>query len=356
MFLVLGLPRSRTYWLSKFLSYRDYECGHEEARYLRSFDDAKIWLNRDFRGSSETAVAPFWRLIFKTNPNLKVVVVRRPVSEVVASTLALDMNGVGSFDAELLANEMIKLDRKLAQIERRVPNVLSVQFCDLNGARTARAVFEHCLPYPFDAGWWARLVNLNLQCNMRELVRYRLAYRDQLDRVIAIASRLSKAQMMVREPKSHDGVTFQQEEFDDWERDGASLFEQHCIEVGESPDNWKNKNIPLMRRLYKSGYLQITTARCNGKMFGYLAAILSPSLEAVDLIMGTHTTFYVSKEIPGLGLKLQRASVAALKAKGAGEIFFHEGIRGAGPRMGVIYERLGAQKFGRLYRLECDGV
>ena len=30
-FIVFAMPRSRSYWLSRFLSYEGWHCGHEEA-------------------------------------------------------------------------------------------------------------------------------------------------------------------------------------------------------------------------------------------------------------------------------------------------------------------------------------
>ena len=356
MFLILALPRSRTFWISKFLSYREYECGHEEARYLRSIEDAKIWITQERRGSSETSISSFWRLIHKANPNLRIVTVRRPVSEVVKSVMAIDIKGDGEWNEEKLTKNMMALDAKLSQIERRLPNVLSVNFHDLDKESVVKNVFEHCLPYAFDKSWWLSLASQNLQCNMRSLVHYVFTYRQSLDRMVKTATQMSRSQMMVRPPKLYDGVTIQQEKFDDWERDGVPLFQAHCVEVGESPDNWKNKNIPLMRKLYDVGALQITTARCNGRMFGYLAAILNPSLESGSLLSGLHMTFYVSKDMPGLGLKLQRASVVALRQRGVGEVFFHEGIRGDGPRIGVLYKRMGAKEFGKFYRMEFKGA
>jgi hypothetical protein len=356
MFLVLGLPRSRTFWLSKFLSYGDFECGHEEARYLRTPEDVKIWLNQDHRGSAETSVAAFWRWGIEINPSLRVVVVRRPVGEVVDSLMALDMDGICRFDADKLTKNMARYDAKLRQITRRLPNALSVEFGDLNDEKTVKDIFEFCLPYRFDCEWWKSLAKKDLQCSMRALMRYAAANRAPIDRMVKTAAHLSRAQLMSKQPKSSEGVTFQQEPFDDWERDGVPLFEAHCAEVGESPDNWRNKNIPLMRKLYGAGALQITTARCNGRMFGYVAAVMSPSLERRNLVSGFHTTFYVAKEMPGIGLKLQRASVAALRAKGCGEVFFHEGVRADGPRMGTFYKRMGAREFGHLHRLEFNGV
>ena len=316
-------------------------------------DDVKIWLTQEWRGSAETALAPFWRL-HTINPSLRIVTVRRPVAEIVKSLLAIDLSGVGAFSAPALEKNIARLDAKLTQLERRLPNVVSVKFHDLGNEETVRAIFAHCLPYAFDKEWWLLLRDQNLQCNMRAITRYAIAYKEPLQRMAATAAHQCRAQIMLKPPKSREGVTIQQETFADWERDGVRLFEAHCVEVGESPDNWKNKNAPLMRKLYEAGALQITTARSNGRMFGYLVAIISPSLEKTNLLCGVHTTFYVSKDMPGLSLKLQRASIAAMSQKGVTQFVFHQGVRAEGPRMDVLYRRLGAEEFGHLFRLNLD--
>lgn len=356
MFLILALPRSRTYWLSKLLTYGDYECGHEEVRHLRSIDDAKIWMAQEFRGSAETALAPFWRLIARANPDLRVVVIRRPVEEVVKSMMALDLRGIFALDRDKLRKHMTYLDGKLEQLSKRMPNVLSVDFHDLKEGETVKDIFEHCLPYPFDLAWWHKLRPQNLQCNMRHLMREMVAYREPLDRVAKTAASLSRAQVHAKAPISSEGVTFQEESFEAWVRDGVGLFEEHLIAVGEAPDNWKNKNLPLFKMMYEAGYMQITTARSNGRMFGYLVTVLNPSLEERGAFSGLNTMFYVSKDMPGIGVKLQRASVAGLQARGAKAAVFYEGIRGSGPRLGALYRRLGAQEMGKLYRVEFEGI
>jgi GNAT superfamily N-acetyltransferase len=191
---------------------------------------------------------------------------------------------------------------------------------------------------------------------MRALARYVIAYREPMEKMAKMAAARSRSQILVRPPQSSEGVTFQQESFGAWVRDGKRLFAEHLVEVGEAPDNWKNKDLPLMKMMYDAGYMQITTARANGRMFGYLMAVLNPSLEVRGEFTGLHNTFYVSKDMPGIGVRLQRASLDALKARGARAALFYAGIRGDGPRMGALYRRLGAEEFGSLYRLELDNA
>ena len=272
MFIVYALPRSRSYWLSRFLSYGEWTCGHDELRHARSLDDVKAWFQQPNTGTVETAAAPWWRLV---RPDVRVVVLRRPVAEVMASLDRAGMH-VGA-EAERV---VLRLDRKLTQIEQRVPGVLSVSYAELGTEAGCAAVFEHCLPYKHDADWWAAMAPVNLQCNMASLVRYYAAYREPLHRLAKTAKHAILAGMAGREPKETDGLTIREETFEQSFDDAGQLFAEHCVEVGEVPDNFQRKNLPLLRKMASIGALCIMTARSNGRMFGYLVSVIAPSLES----------------------------------------------------------------------------
>ncbi|CAB4202520.1 hypothetical protein UFOVP1366_31 [uncultured Caudovirales phage] len=348
-FVVFALPRSRTAWLSRFLTYGDWMCGHEELRHTRSLDDVTAWFSQPNIGASETAAASWWRLLDRFAPGARVLIVRRPVSEVVNSMI--NIPGL-SFDRAALERAMSKLDRKLDQIEARCANVLSVKFNDLNDETVCAAAFEHCLPHTHDHEHWARLAPMNIQIDMPALTRYVQAYLPALNKVAAIAKHQTLAAMATRKPMEPEGITFQTETFDDWLDGGAKLFDDHLVAVGETPGNWQNKNIGLMQRLYEVGAMQIMTARCNGRMFGYLMTLVAPSLASEDWTTATHTTFYADPEFPGLGLKLQRAALRALKERGVDEVFLEAGQRGSGPRLSMLYKRLGALDYSHVYRMQ----
>lgn len=348
-FVVLSLPRSRSAWLSDFLTYGDWMCGHEELRHMRSLDDVTAWFSQPNIGTAETAGAPWWRLLDRFAPGARILIVRRPVNEVVDSLMRLP--GL-SFDRAATERLMTLLDRKLDQIEARMPNVLSVKFDDLNTEATCAAVFEHCLPYKHDHDHWAERADTNIQINMPAMMRHYQAYRPAMEKLAAIAKHQTLAAMHTREPIEPGGVTFQTETFDGWLAGAEKLFDDHLVTVGEAPGNWQNKNLDLMRRIHDAGAMQIMTARCNGRMFGYLMTLVAPSLVSDDLTTATHTTFYASPEFPGLGMKLQRAALKSLKERGVDEVFFEAGQRGSGPRLSVLYKRLGALDHGQVYRMQ----
>jgi hypothetical protein len=355
-FFVLALPRSRTAWLSRFLTYREWICGHEELRHVRSLEDAKSWLSQPFTGSAETAGAPFWRLLPRFAPEARVIVVRRPVDQVVASLLRLDTMGAGAFDPVRLERAMRRLDAKLDQVAARWPRAIEVGFAELEREDVCARVFEHCLPYPHDPKWWGLLANVNLQASMAGLMRYMTAFGPQMQRVSLQAKQAMLSDLAIRPSAPIEGVEFSVEPFETFYRDCQELFAEHLCEVGESPLAYSEKNLELMNFLDKGGGMQILVARCNGKPFGYLMSELSPSRERRDLVSAVHTGFFASKAIPGLGLKMQREALRVLKSRGVGEVWFRAGPRGDGPRMGTLYRRLGAADDGALYRLNLQGA
>lgn len=190
-FIIFGLPRSRTAWLSRFLTYGDVICGHEQIALMRGLDDARALFADPRRGTAETAAAPWWRLLPRYAPNARVVVVRRPVNDVLDSLLSI--RGC-TFDAAALRDVLLGLDSKLSQIEARLP-CLSVSFAGLENEQTCADVFEYCLPYAHDHEHWARLASRNIQVNVPELMAYIEANRAALESVAWAAKYQILAQM-----------------------------------------------------------------------------------------------------------------------------------------------------------------
>lgn len=346
-FIIYALPRSRTYWLSKYLAYGQWKCGHEELRHIRGLDDIKSLLDMPGYGSAETAAAPWWRLIQQMRPDIKTVLIRRPIDQVISS---LNATGI-PFNQPKLAEQMRRMDAKLDQIEARVPSAISVSFADLNHEEVCARIFEHCTGLPHDPKWFSMMSGLRLTCDLDALMRYFQAHLPQLERV----GRLAKQRMLAKISAGRivsEGMTYQQEPFDTFLKDGKHLFERHLVEVGEAPTAWEEKNLELMRVLEKLGALYVTTARSNGKMFGYLMSIITPALDHQTKRDGIHTLFYASPDAPGIGLKLQRASIEFLRGKGVDQVSFRSGPRGSGEKVSALFRRLGAQDAGHMFILD----
>ena len=347
-FVVLALPRSRTFWTSRFLSYGGWHCGHEECLRLRSLADVRSWLAQPLTGTVETAAAPFWRLLLRLRPDTRIALIRRPVAEVTESLLAQL-----PFDPPALMTQMRRLDAKLDQIEQRCPGVLSVSYAELATEAGCAELFEHCLPFQHDPLWWQRLAGVHLQIDLAAMLRYCQAHQAQLNKMAATARHRIMADMATNVSRETDGVTFQTEPYTEaLLHEGLPLLKEHLVLMDQSPDDWDKRNLPLYQSLQNLGALHCMTARCNGRLFGYLVSIVAPSLDRRDRTEAMHTIFFASPAIRNLGMKLQRAAVADLKACGVSDVFMRTGVRTVdAPRLGAIYRRLGASAMGEMYRL-----
>lgn len=174
-FIILSLPRSRTFWLSKFLTYGGWHCGHDELRHVRTLADVNSWLSQPFTGTVETAAAPFWRLI---PSNVRIVIVRRPVEQVVDSMMA--SMSAGTFDCGSMTRLMRRQNAKLTQVAERTKCV-QIGFEQLSNETACRELFEYCLPYDFDREWWRNISSINLQISMPEFMRYIISHKPQID-------------------------------------------------------------------------------------------------------------------------------------------------------------------------------
>lgn len=170
-FIIYALPRSRTAWLSKFLSYKDWNCYHEQAVYMRDIGDIEALFDCPNTGTAETAAIAARHLIRYLVPNIKEVAVIRPVDEVVDGIMNMDVGGIATYDREKLQKIMAYEHQLLSRVAKE-PNVLAVNFEDLECEDTCAEIFEHCLPYQFDKAWWESLRERNIQRDMKALLSY----------------------------------------------------------------------------------------------------------------------------------------------------------------------------------------
>lgn len=179
-FVVYSLPRSRTAWLSHFLTYRDWKCHHEAAITFRDPSEiSSFFAGRT--GAVETAAAQGWRLIDYHVPNIKSVVIRRPTKDVIKSMMAVDLGGVATYDEARLWKIMEYGNRMLDQIAAR-PGTLVVDHDALDEESTCSRIFEFCLPYVFDRNWWLAKRVQNIQVDVKSVILYYHKNRVEIER------------------------------------------------------------------------------------------------------------------------------------------------------------------------------
>ena len=169
-FIVYALPRSRTAWLSAFLTYGDWTCDHEQAIFMRSIEDVKTFFDRPHHGTVETAAAQGWHILHHHIPELKALVIRRPVEEVVDSMLHAEV-GPYKYDEDKLRKAMTYGNRMLGQVANAL-DLPVVDYADLESESTCRGIFEYCLNTEFDRNHFQRLHGQHIEADIPAYIRY----------------------------------------------------------------------------------------------------------------------------------------------------------------------------------------
>lgn len=152
MFMVFTAGRSRTYWLSQFLTYGPHICHFETVARLSHIEEV-IKLLRDGNGAAETVSAMIWPKLLHGIPSLKAVVVRRPKDEIIASFIEAAEKTNVKIDKDFLSDFIPRVIGCLDKLSLQ-PQTLTAEFHDLDQEDACRAIFEHCLPCAYDHDWW----------------------------------------------------------------------------------------------------------------------------------------------------------------------------------------------------------
>lgn len=169
-FIVFALPRSRTAWTARYLSY-DSRVGHDIATECATPDDffmklapeAELHGEVPLDGIVETAAMLGWRLIRERLPDARFAVIRRRVCEVERS--------LSQFGIEAVPGELIDRAEMLNEISEH-PGVLTIQYDDLCQVETRRNLFEHCLQRSWVESWDRTWAWRNIQIDVHARMKY----------------------------------------------------------------------------------------------------------------------------------------------------------------------------------------
>lgn len=146
MIFVTGLPRSRTYWFSRYLSLCGAPCHHEYLNGLRS--------RGEFYQSVANGVGNSDHMLHITDyeerfPDSRRLIIHRPLDEVVRSLEAISIRPC-----------MDQLMENLSGIKRATG--LHIRYGDIN--RSLRAIHEYMIPHiPFNRDIARRMIDQRLE-------------------------------------------------------------------------------------------------------------------------------------------------------------------------------------------------
>lgn len=179
-FIIHALGRSRTAWLSEFLSYGTWSCLHEQAMYLRQPSELRAFFSRPRTGYAETAASFGWPLIQQACPDVQQVVIDRHPDDAASAMLAHCSAAGVPVDEAKVSHIFTRNHRVLRKIAA-LPGTLRLDYADLSTEAGCRAVFEACLPYEWDQAWWQKMDQRHIEADLRSVLSYFAANRDGIE-------------------------------------------------------------------------------------------------------------------------------------------------------------------------------
>lgn len=150
-YAILALPRSRTAWLSAWLTTETGKCWHEPIADCSQLSDLD-----GLDGVSDTSALLAWNRIYKRWPDAKYVIVKRDPHDVTVSLrkLGLDTN----------VNRWSRVLRRAAD---SLP-ALVIEFPDMDDR--LREIWEWVKPEPFDAARAYAFSRMNITADPQALL------------------------------------------------------------------------------------------------------------------------------------------------------------------------------------------
>lgn len=172
-FVVFSLPRSRSTWLSVFLSRPEARCGHDIGPTLDHPEDfAERLCLGGLVGTCETGAAFAWRFIRQQIPEAQFVVLRRDPAKVVRSLEVLGIKGQ--------EGEMWGRARDLDVISAQ-PGTITLESDHLAKPYVCAELYKALLGRSMSPGWWAQLDATNIQVDINRALQLLMERRPQIE-------------------------------------------------------------------------------------------------------------------------------------------------------------------------------
>lgn len=153
-FVVLSMPRSRSFWLSRFLSSPERPVGHDISRWFVSHAEIREFFASPGAGAVDTALGMIWDRLHIQGVNT--VILHRDPDEVARSLAAIGMPvGITYAYASKL----------------RAMRGFHVEQADLDCQDGAEMVYRYCTGRKMPKGRWRKFIGRNLQRDVEAMRR-----------------------------------------------------------------------------------------------------------------------------------------------------------------------------------------
>jgi hypothetical protein len=176
-FLITGLPRSRTAWLSVFMTTGTSMCYHDAVTKIGSIEELPKLFESEFYkhvGISDCSVGFFLEWILE-NIRPRTVIVDRDPAEVTNSMARLGFPRTNL--APLLHAQLLKFQKH--------PLVMWIPFEALNRKRVIERMYWHLTPgEAFDEARYEHLAKMRIETDLKRTVEEYYSHKDRLDNLM----------------------------------------------------------------------------------------------------------------------------------------------------------------------------
>ncbi len=174
-FFVTGLPRSRTAWMSAFLTTGETLCYHEPSCHIAKIEDISTFFDSTFYkhiGVSESSLGFFIEWILE-NIKPRTLIIERDIAEVKESMRQIGLPMDRFYFCELLQETLSQF--------RDHPLVKVVHFNSLVHKRVMQDVYWHLMPgCAFDEERWAQFNGMSIEGIPHAMLEKARKYADNL--------------------------------------------------------------------------------------------------------------------------------------------------------------------------------
>lgn len=158
-YFILGLPRSRTTWLSVFLSHGRGMCHHEKSIEFSSLAELKEYCDEHPEdGIADTFLIVLWKELRQMFQEARIVVIHRPLEQVIQSHTRL---GLG---IKYLVEES-----RLMEETRQDKEILHIEYGELAKPEVCRQIYKHCVGVDVDSAWLAACQEYRIETDLSRL-------------------------------------------------------------------------------------------------------------------------------------------------------------------------------------------
>lgn len=339
-FAVFALPRSRTFWLSRWLEEGAKAAGIKAALVGHDLaieaDSPQDWLNSLWfgrLGSVETGATGLGTIARRAMGEARIVVIRRPVEEVAKS--------LGKFIfPQGLTEELTRRDRQLDQLVAE--GATEVAFGDLASPDCCAWLFEYLTGLPFDFSLWQLMSRQNLQIDVPASLARQQERSKEIDRFFL---RLENALARPTTKFSRVGL----EPWDSFWPEAKDWMAQH------GPGEWDPDEARL-GHMARTGQLLVCSARTNGRLVGYCFWTLGNEFSDRKIRVASQGPLYAAPGTFGIGKKLVTWATASLPRLGFRKLTWQHNLEGRGNSLGKHLLALDAVPTKQIWTMEIpDG-